>query len=588
MKVHQMVSGHGRSRRGRPPCPRAARAYGTVTALLLAPLAGSAWTATAAPAPAGVITRQAQISQDLAQWCGQGAENLVVVFTVRGSGQPPGGWGNDRSDNTLNGVYFGELSTALAAKGYRVYGREADYMAASVDYVTKSYQLGTFIRSALDRRRDIGAAIGDINARCPRASVVLAAYSQGGIALRAALPFVPSSAINRVVAVDLFADASANARQDAGMPTGRTRRSYVWRRRTFGLYSVGQAARDAEIRAQLGPGGAAAVRLFAGGPKASNPYLISLAAYPATLRPRVDQYCHDEDPVCDPTAFAQHWVGRWGYIPFGGSGAPASYAAWKVGLHSAYPWRYAAADTGDGFAAVPRSAAAPAPAAPAPTSAPASPAAAPPAPVAPPPAPEPPAPAGPSWTQVTGGVTNTWTNYVNAGGTHGGTIPGQTAVQIACKVTGFRVADGNTWWYRIASPPWNGQFYASADAFYNNGATSGSLAGTPFMDPAVPDCAGSGGPGGVAETTGGWSNTWTNYTNAGGTQGPSIPGQATVTIACKLQGFRVADGNTWWYRIASPPWNGQFYASADGFYTNGATSGGLHGTPFVDGAVPDC
>ena len=28
----------------------------------------------------------------------------------------------------------------------------------------------------------------------------------------------------------------------------------------------------------------------------------------------------------------------------------------------------------------------------------------------------------------------------------------------------------------------------SADAFYNNGATSGSLIGTPFIDPAVRDC----------------------------------------------------------------------------------------------------
>ena len=61
-------------------------------------------------------------------------------------------------------------------------------------------------------------------------------------------------------------------------------------------------------------------------------------------------------------------------------------------------------------------------------------------------------------------------------------------MQIACKVTGFRVADGNTWWYRIASSPWSGTFYVSANAFYNNGATSGSLVGTPFVDPNVPNC----------------------------------------------------------------------------------------------------
>jgi hypothetical protein len=61
-------------------------------------------------------------------------------------------------------------------------------------------------------------------------------------------------------------------------------------------------------------------------------------------------------------------------------------------------------------------------------------------------------------------------------------------VQITCKVTGFAVADGNTWWYKIVSSPWNGAYYVSADAFYNDEATSGSLHGTPFVDPSVPNC----------------------------------------------------------------------------------------------------
>jgi hypothetical protein len=90
--------------------------------------------------------------------------------------------------------------------------------------------------------------------------------------------------------------------------------------------------------------------------------------------------------------------------------------------------------------------------------------------------------------ETAGGVAHTWSNFSNAGGTEGPTVGAQQSVQIACKVQGFRVADGNTWWYRIAQAPWNGQFYVSADAFYNNGATSGPLKGTPWMDPAVPDC----------------------------------------------------------------------------------------------------
>lgn len=93
-----------------------------------------------------------------------------------------------------------------------------------------------------------------------------------------------------------------------------------------------------------------------------------------------------------------------------------------------------------------------------------------------------------TFTETVGGVSNTWTNYQNAGGTAGQKIPAFTSVQVSCRVEGFRVADGDTWWYRVASAPWNGAFYVSADVFYNNGQTSGSLHGTPFFDPAVPVC----------------------------------------------------------------------------------------------------
>lgn len=100
-----------------------------------------------------------------------------------------------------------------------------------------------------------------------------------------------------------------------------------------------------------------------------------------------------------------------------------------------------------------------------------------------------PSPAPPStFAETVGGLAHTWTNYANAGGTQGPSIAAYTTVQVACKVPGFKVADGNTWWYRIASSPWNGTFYASADAFYNDGRTSGSLSGTPFYDPRVLNC----------------------------------------------------------------------------------------------------
>lgn len=109
-----------------------------------------------------------------------------------------------------------------------------------------------------------------------------------------------------------------------------------------------------------------------------------------------------------------------------------------------------------------------------------------PAPTTAPTSPPPPPPQ--TYAETVGGVSHTWTNYTNAGGTEGPSIAAYQTVQIACKVTGFKVSDGNTWWYRIASSPWNNQYYVSADAFYNNGETSGSLSGTPFVDPAVPNC----------------------------------------------------------------------------------------------------
>jgi hypothetical protein len=160
-------------------------------------------------------------------------------------------------------------------------------------------------------------------------------------------------------------------------------------------------------------------------------------------------------------------------------------------------------------------------------------------------------------------------------------------------VSGFKVADGNTYWYEIASSPWTDAYYVSADAFYNNGETSGTLSGTPFVDPSVPACAGSsGGTGGskptYAETTGSVAHTWTDYSDAGGTAGPEIGSNQTVQIACWVAGFKVADGNTYWYEIASSPWNDAYYVSADAFYNNGEISGSLVGTPFVDPAVPEC
>jgi hypothetical protein len=95
---------------------------------------------------------------------------------------------------------------------------------------------------------------------------------------------------------------------------------------------------------------------------------------------------------------------------------------------------------------------------------------------------------GGTYTETVGGPTHTWTDYSDAGGSEGATIPADQSVQVTCVVQGFKVADGNTNWYQIASSPWSNAYYASSDAFFNNGATSGSLDGTPYVDPNVPAC----------------------------------------------------------------------------------------------------
>jgi hypothetical protein len=198
--------------------------------------------------------------------------------------------------------------------------------------------------------------------------------------------------------------------------------------------------------------------------------------------------------------------------------------------------------------------------------------------------------------------TNTFSNPANASGQGQRIGPGQT-VQVSCKVYDPQIASVNPdgYWYLIATAPWSGAYYAPANTFMNGDPWNGPY--THNTDASVPDCGGSSTPPPTTTTTttttpppaqtwaeavGGVTHTWTNYTNAGGTAGPSIQTGQTVQVACAVQGFQVADGDTWWYRIASAPWSGAYYASADAFYNNGQTTGTLKGTPLVDPAVSQC
>lgn len=83
------------------------------------------------------------------------------------------------------------------------------------------------------------------------------------------------------------------------------------------------------------------------------------------------------------------------------------------------------------------------------------------------------------------------------------------------------------------------------------------------------------------------ANTFSNYHNASG-MGPKIAAASWVEVSCKVYDPTIssAQPDGYWYRIASAPWNNQYYAVANTFM-NGDPWGGpfTHNTDFN---VPDC
>lgn len=176
------------------------------------------------------------------------------------------------------------------------------------------------------------------------------------------------------------------------------------------------------------------------------------------------------------------------------------------------------------------------------------------------------------------------TNSSPGSSTSGGSTAGTSPLQPAVGGSALQPAAGTS---SLQPAAGSGALGGSATITKPTSGSAGTQT-TPTTPATTPPTSPPPPPATYSETVGGVSHTWTNYTNAGGTEGPSIAAYQTVQIACKVTGFKVADGDTWWYRIAQSPWNNQYFVSADAFYNNGATSGSLHGTPFVDPAVPNC
>jgi hypothetical protein len=74
----------------------------------------------------------------------------------------------------------------------------------------------------------------------------------------------------------------------------------------------------------------------------------------------------------------------------------------------------------------------------------------------------------------------------------------------------------------------------------------------------------------------------------GGGQGYDVVAYETIAVSCRAEGYVDPNGNGWWYRIASGPWNDAFYTPADSFFNGADTSGNHSAAPIVDSAVPSC
>lgn len=83
----------------------------------------------------------------------------------------------------------------------------------------------------------------------------------------------------------------------------------------------------------------------------------------------------------------------------------------------------------------------------------------------------------------------TFQNVSNASG-QGPTVPAMSSVEISCKVrpsSTIASAQPDGYWYRIHSAPWNDQYYAVANTFWN-GDVPGQRPYTHNVDPSIPDC----------------------------------------------------------------------------------------------------
>lgn len=109
----------------------------------------------------------------------------------------------------------------------------------------------------------------------------------------------------------------------------------------------------------------------------------------------------------------------------------------------------------------------------------------------------------------------------------------------------------------------------------------------PTVNPA-PSTAEKPAPTWAAQQGSNGANTFTNPFNASG-MGVKVPAMAWVQVSCKVHAPQIASANPdgYWYRLASSPWNNQYYAVANTFW-NGDVPGRKPYTHNTDWAIPNC
>ncbi len=128
---------------------------------------------------------------------------------------------------------------------------------------------------------------------------------------------------------------------------------------------------------------------------------------------------------------------------------------------------------------------------------------------------------------------NTFSDYHNASG-EGTFISPASTVQVSCKVYDPTIVSANPdgYWYRIASSPWNDQYYAVANTFMNGDPWGGPY--THNTDFSVPDC-GTTSPTPTSPTTSTTAPAPTRPKSVILIQGPVAP--SGYRYAITLQGF---------------------------------------------------